>query len=168
MGYSVWKNLAGGLALVLGASTAFAEGPPVGCYKRDYSDVHLAKHPTQVVDEISLRVYDDGHNNILADMFVTFADQGHVAGSWIAGKTTDQFLLCFDYEGRSGCAVECDGGNFFVSSETSDSLTIETSRLMVGPTDDCSGEIDLAEVPGQLVKYRLMKAEPGACRKLGE
>ncbi len=151
----------------LGAGTAVAEGPDVGCYARDYSSAHLAKQPAQVVEQMALRVYEDELGNRLADMEVTFANQGHVANGMFAGQTLNQFLLCFDYQGRAGCAVECDGGAFNVVRQKSDSITIETDLLMVGDTGECGGAVDLAEVPGKAVRYRLNRVGASRCEGLG-
>ena len=152
------------LSMLISASSAMAEGPPTGCYTRDYSDAHLAKYPKQVVDRMSLLVYEDGNNNVLADMYVTFANQGHVKGTPYAGQTLYQFLLCFDVDGRSGCTVECDGGNFFVTKITDSSMTFKTHFMMIGDSaDTCGGPVDLAEEPGVGVSYRLNRVDPGQC-----
>ncbi|MCP4825117.1 MAG: hypothetical protein GY892_13530 [Shimia sp.] len=145
------------------AGPVSAEGPTEGCYVRDYSTAHLAGQPAQVVDWMQMWVYSDQNQNKLANMRVGFTDQGHVANSKHAGKVLDQFLLCFDYEGRKGCTVECDGGNFFITRDTGDAIIIETSYLTVGETDGCGGAVDLAEVPGKAVKYKLYRADARQC-----
>ncbi len=148
---------------VLLAGPVLAEGPAEGCYVRDYSAAHLAGQPAQVVDWMQLWVYSDENRNKLANMLVGFTNQGHVANTKHAGQVLDQFLLCFDYDGRKGCTVECDGGNFFVTRDTGDAITIETSYLTVGYTDSCGGAVDLAEKPGQPVKYKLYRADARQC-----
>ena len=165
MGYCSKLTRSGvALTMLVAASVSMAEGPPLGCYTRDYSDAHLAKNPKQVVDRMSLLVYEDGNNNVLADMYVTFADQGHVKGTRHAGQTLDQFLLCFDFEGRAGCTVECDGGNFFVTKLTDSSMTFKTHYMMIGDdAGSCGGAVDLAEEPGVGVSYRLNRVDPGQC-----
>ncbi len=145
------------------AGPALAEGPDAGCYVRDYSDAHLAQSPAQVVDWMQLWVYEDENSNKLANMLVGFANQGHVAGTKHAGQVLDQFLLCFDYDSRKGCTVECDGGNFFVTRDTGEAMTIETDYLMVGATDSCGGAVDLAEKPGKAVKYKLNRVAAHQC-----
>lgn len=151
------------LSGVMLAGPVFAEGPPEGCYVRDYSDAHLAGQPAQVVDWMQLWIYSDENQNKLANMLVGFTKQGHVRGTKHAGQVLDQFLLCFDSGGRKGCTVECDGGNFFVTRDSGDAMTIETSFLMVGETDSCGGAVDLAEVPGRAVKYKLFRADAQQC-----
>ncbi|MCH2066371.1 hypothetical protein [Shimia sp.] len=151
------------LSGALMAGPVLAEGPPEGCYVRDYTDAHLAGQPAQVVDWMQLWIYSDENQNKLANMLVGFTNQGHVAGTQHAGQVLDQFLLCFDSGGRKGCTVECDGGNFFVTRDSGDAMTIETSYLMVGETDSCGGAVDLAEVPGKAVKYKLFRADAQRC-----
>ncbi|WP_299419441.1 hypothetical protein [uncultured Shimia sp.] len=158
---SVFKNVL--LSGALMAGPALAEGPPEGCYVRDYSDAHLAGQTAQVVDWMQLWIYSDENQNKLANMLVGFTNQGHVAGTQHAGQVMDQFLLCFDSGGRKGCTVECDGGNFFVTRDSGDAMTIETRYLMVGETDSCGGAVDLAEVPGKAVKYKLFRADAQRC-----
>ncbi len=145
------------------AGPVWADGPDAGCYVRDYSDAHLAGQPAQVVDWMQLWIYQDDNQNKLANMLVGFSNQGHVASTKHAGQVLDQFLLCFDYDGRQGCTVECDGGNFFVTRETGDAMTIETDYLMVGETDSCGGAVDLAEVPGKAVRYKLNRVVASQC-----
>lgn len=151
------------LSGVLVAGPVLAEGPPEGCYVRDYSDAHLAGQPAQVVDWMQLWIYSDENQNKLANMLVGFTKQGHVAGTQHAGQVLDQFLLCFDSGGRTGCTVECDGGNFFVTRDSGDAMTVETHYLMVGETDSCGGAVDLAEQPGKPVKYKLFRADAKHC-----
>ncbi|WP_294220947.1 hypothetical protein [uncultured Shimia sp.] len=159
------KVLIRSLALsgVMLAGPVLAEGPDAGCYVRDYSDAHLAGQPAQVVDWMQLWIYQDDNQNKLANMLVGFSNQGHVAGTEHAGQVLDQFLLCFDYDGRKGCAVECDGGNFYVARDTGEAMTIETDNLWVGETDSCGGAVDLAEVPGKPVKYKLNRVAAHQC-----
>lgn len=154
--------------VALGAGGALAEGPYVGCYARDYSAAHLEKYPAQVVQGVVMRVYEDELGNRLVDMDVTFARQGHVAGTPFAGQTLNQFLLCFDSRGRAGCAVECDGGSFSVVKDTAEAMTFETEFLLVGDNEECGGAVDMAEVPGQAVRYRLNKVAAAQCDGLGQ
>ncbi|TCL09930.1 hypothetical protein BXY66_1997 [Shimia isoporae] len=162
------KRTALSVLFVALGSSVLAEGPDAGCYARDYSAAHLAKHPKQVVDDVVLWIYEDELGNKLADMDVTFAKQGHVAASMFAGQTLNQFLLCFDSRGRAGCAVECDGGAFVVVKDTPEAMTIETEFLLVGDTEECGGAVDMAEVPGKAVRYRLNRVAASQCEGLGQ
>ncbi|MCP4818056.1 MAG: hypothetical protein GY883_02630 [Shimia sp.] len=150
-------------AAALGAGGAQAVGPELGCYTRDYSDAHLAKYPRQIVDWMTLWVHEDEDGHPMASMTVGFADQGHVAGTAFGGQMASQFLVCLDIEGVPACGVECDGGYFTVVKDSADSMTIETSYLMVGDVDSCGGAVDLAEVQGQAVRYKLNRVESGMC-----
>ena len=149
--------------VAFGAGVALAEGPQHGCYMRDYSEAHLAKHPTQIVDWMTLWVYEDEDRDTMANMTVGFARQGNVRGTVFAGETVSQALVCFDMDGVPGCGVECDGGYFTVERDQADGMTIETRYLLVGDTDECGGAVDLAEVEGQAVRYRLNRVDSGQC-----
>ena len=69
---------------------------------------------------------------------------------------------------HKGCSVECDGGSFYVARETSTKMTIATSTLWVGETEECGGAINLAEIPGQEVKYLLHRVDESFCLALVE
>ena len=149
---------------LLAATTAAAE-TPLGCFTRTYSDDHLAKNPAQIVRSMQVNITkDDGDaGQVFADMGVEFANQGRIAGRKTAGRFMDQFLICSDETRGFSCFVECDGGSFTVTRMTADSITIETSGLWVGNVDGCGGMEDIAEVPGQKMKYLLRVSDPLAC-----
>jgi len=151
------------LSVAMLAEPVMAQGVPEGCYVRDYSASHLAEQPAQVVDWMQLWVYSEEGFNRQANMLVGFSNQGHVAKTKHAGRVLDQYLSCFEYDGRRGCSVACDGGSFTVTRDAGDSMTIETRYLMVGETDTCGGAVDLAEKPGQSVKYKLYRADASQC-----
>lgn len=150
-------------AFLLMAGAAAAD--PLGCYVRTYSDDHLAKNPAQIVRSLSLNITkDDGDaGQVFADMNVEFANQGRLAGRKTAGRTMSSYLICWNDGATFGCSVECDGGGFVLTRQTSDSITIETSNLWVGAVEGCGGMEDLAELPGQPVKYLLRAADPLNC-----
>lgn len=161
MGISDQKE-AGALALCLmlapGVVAAFE-----GCYVRDYSDAHLAKHPAQVVDRITLDLYRQATGEVVAEMWVVTARQGHAARAGEGGKRFSQFLICWDDAGRPVCGVECDGGKMDITRLDANGLTFQTSYLLVGDAEACGGVVDLAERPGQPVSYRLDRVEPAVC-----
>lgn len=138
-----------------------------GCYTRAYSQAHLDAHPQQVVREMRLWVrVQNGVRDAIMD--VQFANQGHVATEGRGSPQARQVLSCFDLaDGTPFCGVECDGGGFVPVRQTDDSLTIELDYLLIGTTpgeeEVCGGEIDLAEVPGQTVRYRLNRADIAQC-----
>jgi len=142
---------------------AFAGGPRQGCFVRDYTDAHLARHPDQIVDRIALRIRKDDYGDIVADMRVLLARQGHVARSGHGGQSMEQFLFCWTEGKKTGCSVECDGGHFTITRDTGKVLTFRTDYLMVGDTDECGGAVDLAEIPGQAVSSRLDRASTAVC-----
>lgn len=160
------------LAATLIAGSVSAQDITRGCFERDYSSDHLASHPMQVVDDIKLRVYDDDYGNVIAEMLVLTADQGHVTQSGLGGQSFWQFLLCWDNGGLGGCAVECDGGNFEIEIDDGKVLQFVTDGLLVGDTDECGGPVNIAEVPavfepeyipGEPVSYRLYRTDDMAC-----
>ncbi len=110
-----------------------------------------------------MKIYDQGGARY-ARMLVSFANQGHVRRNGQGAQVLDQFLFCFDdAEGTASCAVECDGGSFRITRQDKTGLTFQTKYLMVGNTDDCGGLINLAELPGRAVKYRLNRVAPQMC-----
>ena len=155
------------------AGTASAQDITRGCFERDYTAEHLASHPLQVVDDIKLRFYDDEYGNVLAEMLVLTANQGHVAKDGLGGQTFWQFLLCWDNGGLGGCSVECDGGGFDIEIDDGNTLQFVTQGLWVGETDECGGAANIAEVPpryegdefipGEPVSYRLYRTDDTAC-----
>ena len=151
------------LCLAFAAGPARADGPEPGCFLRDYSDAHLARHPDQVADRMVMRVAVQSTGTTVADLWVTLANQGHVRRSGRGGHRLWQFLVCWSEGGRALCGVECDGGVMEVTRQDGKGLTFRTDYLLIGPTDQCGGEIDLAEVPGQAVSYRLNRVSGTVC-----
>jgi hypothetical protein len=143
------------------------EGPTPGCYQREYSQAHLDKHPNQVARSLTMMIQDhqDGEfTNRFAYLVVDFANQGHVKRDGHGAQRLDQSLICWTgADRRRGCSVECDGGSFYVTDETDSKMTIATEYLWIGDTEGCGGKIDLSEVPGQEVKYRLNRVDPLNC-----
>lgn len=153
-----------GTAILLAAAPAADADPAFGCYARDYSDAHLAKHPAQVVDEIILSLHSpETHNDIFGTMWVKTANQGHVRASGYANQVLMQTLICWRHNGALHCGVECDGGAFTVTKLNSKGLTFRTDNLMVGGSEGCTGPVDLAEIPGQPVSYRLNRVPDSVC-----
>ncbi len=156
------------LAILLLPASGWAGGYdwPQGCYAREYSDTHLVSQPNQVVAAIWLNFYHQQGNDFAALSVVT-SEQGHAAKSGLGNQFFDQFLICSD-PGRSGsdravCAVECDGGSFWIKAFDGKVLDIRTQYLMAGDTEGCGGAINLAEKPGQPVTYRLYRVDDAQC-----
>lgn len=151
------------IAALFLATPLHAEDLRPGCYYRDYSAQHLAAHPDQVVDWIKMVVEKDSYGDTVARMLVASANQGHAKLNTRGGRLFEQWLFCYKENGRTACAADCDGGRFFVTRQTRDSLTFETKYLMVGENEDCGGALDLAEIAGKSVKYRLDRVSDSAC-----
>lgn len=153
------------ISLLAWATGAAAQAAPEGCFARGYSDAHLAGHPAQVVREISVAFGDFGGDSLpWADVIVVTADQGHVAATGQGGGTYGQIARCsLRGTGRWACSAECDGGTLEIMALESDHLLLRTDYFLMGTGDDCGGEVDLAEVPGQRVSYRLERLPDSAC-----
>ncbi|MEP3278623.1 MAG: hypothetical protein ABJN26_18505 [Stappiaceae bacterium] len=160
-GFSAIGLIFGGMLI---AAPSFAKGAPEqGCYHRDYSRDHLKENPDQVVSAMRLKIYDSG-NERHAAMEVQFANQGHAGRDGHGNKQMKQYLVCFSNSGGAPtCGVECDGGQMRLVKQDGAGLTFETDYLMVGETEQCGGAVDLAEHPGQSVRYRLNRAGPNIC-----
>lgn len=157
-----WKRIAA-VAATLCAGPALAGGPDAGCYARSYSPAHLAKTPSQVVERMVMEVRRQGGGDVVAEMWVLLARQGHALKSGHGGQALHQVLTCWTEAAVPVCGVECDGGLFAVTRQDGQGLTLRTDRLMVGDTDGCGGTVDLAEVPGQAVSYRLNRVAQSVC-----
>ncbi|MEC7763953.1 MAG: hypothetical protein VX874_18765 [Pseudomonadota bacterium] len=135
----------------------------MGCYHRTYSEDHIASHPKQVVSALSVAFGIDEYDQYGASVWVNTTNGGHVKDTDLALRTFEQGLLCYDEGGRVMCAVECDGGFFEVTRDTGDSIDLTLTYLWVGDTEGCGGAVDIAEVSGEPVVYRLYKSQPEAC-----
>jgi len=138
---------------------------PQGCYVRDYSAEHLAKNPNQVVDRISVSFRQNAGDKV-AQMSVLTADQGHAGADGHGGQLFAQYLYCFAGNGGAKnwtCSVECDGGSMEITRVDGKILEFRTDYLLVGEIDECGGAVDLAEVVGQRVIYRLNRVADSQC-----
>lgn len=147
------------------ATQAAAQTAPEGCFARAYSEAHLARHPAQVVREISVAFGDFSGDSVpWADVIVVTADQGHAAASGQGGGTYGQIARCTLRDtGRWACSAECDGGTLEIMALDQDGLLLRTAYFLTGTGDDCGGEVDLAEVPDQPVSYKLQRLPDSAC-----
>ena len=146
------------------AATAQPSGPTLGCFERDYSTAHLAQNPRQIVARMVLNFEIDASGSTeIGRMAVWTANQGRLKGSANAGRRFDQFLICWNDETSARCAVECDGGSMRITRDSGKILQFSTSNLWVGETEGCGGAVDLAEIKGQTVSYRLNRADDALC-----
>lgn len=151
--------------IALIASPVFADQPDLGCYERVYSADHLKSHPEQVVSAIRMLVFDHKeYADRIASMEVLFANQGHVRAAGMGEQLLRQSLFCGqNSSGEGWCSVECDGGGFTVTKQDNSGITFRTDYLMVGDTEGCGGTIDMAEIPGKPVLYRLNRTSEAVC-----
>ncbi|MGJ8615447.1 MAG: hypothetical protein ACSHWS_01325 [Sulfitobacter sp.] len=144
-----------------------AAAEPEGCFARTYSDAHLAKHPAQVVREISMSFGDFAGDDVpWVDVEAEIADQGHARGTGQGGNTYGQIARCTDGgNSKTGwtCSVECDGGTMRIDRLDATSMLVSLEYFIMNTGDDCGGEVDLAEVPGQSVSYKLERQPDAAC-----
>ncbi len=154
--------LAGALAMFAGTAQANEIRP--GCYERFYSSGHLATHPDQHVAAVRMKVGEWATNVSRATSIeVVLANQGRVSGSRYAGRTLSQFMFCGTESRWDTCVVECDGGSLQVTKQTNSTMTFRTKYLLVGEVADCGGAVDLAEIPGRWVSYKLNRVSDAAC-----
>ncbi|WP_425099734.1 hypothetical protein [Tropicibacter sp. S64] len=163
------KKPAVAVLFMLCATMASAQEIRPGCYARVYAQSHLDANPAQVVREIRLSVGDWLSEVTRKGLIeVIAANQGHARMEGNAGRVLSQFLLCGTEADALLCQVECDGGFLQVTKQSGDSLTFRTRYLMVGETEECGGAMDLAEVPGQWVSYRLDRVPEAVCAGMGQ
>ncbi|SMX30275.1 hypothetical protein TRP8649_04418 [Pelagimonas phthalicica] len=155
------------LSAALAACGSFAAANDIrpGCYERIYSQSHLASHPDQHVAAIRMKV-GEWITNVSRDtrLEATFANQGQVRGTGAAGRTMAQFLFCGTEDSWDRCQAECDSGSLQVIKQSNSSMTFRTRYLMVGDAQSCGGYVDLAEIQGQWVSYRLNRVPDANCR----
>lgn len=151
------------IALALAWPTLAGADP--SCFVRDYDAAHLAKSPAQIVQSITVLLPDDPRRDGMR-LSASFADQGHVAGTPHSGQTLIQGLFCLTEDGPLRCGVECDGGLLTVTRQDAKVLEFQTDYLTMGDSEQCGGTVDLAEIPGQSVTYRLFKTDLARCDAL--
>lgn len=144
---------------------------PLGCYVRNYDAAHLAAHPAQIVQRFFLAIrYDAEYDTTSMPLAVTMADQGRARTEGFGGQSFDQSLYCFESGEGDGhrllCGVECDGGYFELLRADGETLDLRTSYVTVGDTGSCGGAVDMAEVIGQPVTYRLHRIDDALCDEI--
>ena len=154
-------------AIALAALSAPAAGQdvPRGCFARMYSAAHLAAHPDQVVDWITVNFLPDSYNpgQTVAQIRARMADQGHAGRQGIGGMVLSE--VASNWMQPLTFGVFCDGGAFEVIRHDGAELVIRTQYLRVA-TDGCNGEAiaaSLAERHDDLTIYRLDAAPDAVC-----
>ena len=156
-------RLALAAALICAATAAAADA--TRCFARDYSDDHLARNPAQVVRAMRLLVPADPVREGIR-LSATLADQGHVAGTAMAGRTIPQGLFCLGGTDPLTCGVDCDGGVVTLDVRADGALHLRAEYLKVGDAETCGGTVSLLETEGVPVIYRLLPADPAECAGL--
>lgn len=149
-------------ALLAFSAPAGAQDVAAGCWARDYSAAHLAANPAQVVAAMRIVVPKAPRSDGLR-VAVTFSQQGHVAGTAMAGRRIAQGMFCLSDAGPLTCGIECDGGTAVFRPRADGALDLVTNYLLLGDPEECGGIVDLAEVSGQSVTYRLYPVDPDLC-----
>ena len=113
-----------GLAVWIGAATAFAQSlPPAGaqtCWGRVYTEAHMQANPDQTVREMRLTI-----DNRAGDGFIGFVLVAAMRGEWAQYWQTDGGCEQPAGAARPSCYVACDGGGFAVETEAGgDSLLL--------------------------------------------
>lgn len=130
-----------------------------GCYVREYSDAHLASHPTQHIKTLKIIVQTEGaidSDGEHVSVWALMANQGQAQRLGIGGQALHQSSFCGDYDGKLGCAVECDGGFLTIREASIDMLEFETSYFSLDRDGDCGqGLADLAETDAAPTTYKL-------------
>ena len=153
------------LALAMAIPLQAQSGPAQSCYARDYSAKHLAGQPKQVVDRINI-LFSEVGDDLFATMSVLTANQGHVRKSGNGGQWFKQYLLCYQNNNtKSGwsCDVDCNGGTMAITRNDGKILEFRTNFLLIGGAEACGGPVDLAEVKGTPVTYRLYRVADSEC-----
>jgi hypothetical protein len=153
-----------GTALV--AQTAAAM-PEQGCYEREYSVAEMSGNPGQVVRAIYLAVDRGPDMGFAARLYVNAAAQGHAVRDGFGGRALEQWFTCLDVAGVPVCDADCAGdGGFSVTRDMGGVLDLATGFLQVGDPRVCGWGMDLAEVAGVPVSYRLIRVQDSVCEGL--
>lgn len=149
---------------LLTPTPAQAQQVSPGCYQRTYTDAHLRSHPDQVVRSVRLWVGQWMTEVAREGMIeVVPANQGHARGEPWVGARLQQFLICGNEANSPRCQAECGAGSLEVREQGASGMLFRTRDLLVGTTGECGGVMDMAEIPGQWVSYRLNRVPDSAC-----
>lgn len=154
------KKLMLATVMIASAGSVFADT----CYRRAYSEDHLAKNPNQTVALIEMR-FTEGAENRQAFARVIFYDSSKV---WTNG------LYCWNEEPADDpgatmrCGVECDGGTFTVRPKGNDAVYLTTKGgFNVGgacPDGDDLLIRTVSDTGAEKTVYRLDKVNVESCQ----
>lgn len=112
------------LRVLLGACLTLGLVPVAeaqGCFRRDYSEAHLAQNPNQTVEMLEVLFLTDG--DLVAEVRARLRD---------GPETFRNTLYCWEPEDQPAapgtwiCGVECDGGTFSTRLNGEDSILLKT------------------------------------------
>ncbi len=122
-------------AFIVFMQPAFAQE---SCFKRIYTDSHLANNPNQTVRMMSIA---------FAGAARAAVDVGDSAGVNVqfrdSSRNYQAFMLCHPGQSPLWCGVECDGGGATIKWRSRDQILLTTSGFYVDA--DC-GEGEMREV----------------------
>lgn len=147
------------------------------CFGRVYDSKHLTQHPKQKVTSFQLarefspnphteyfpdtleelRERDGTDGRVAVSAYVRFRDRPGVFSN---------SLSCFQYEGKTHCGIDCDGGSFSLKPSGSSLLLENEGFVVVGGCGGTEEEMDnsVSVAPGQDDKtFRLDSKPVSAC-----
>jgi hypothetical protein len=131
-----------------------------GCFIRNYDQVHLAKHPNQLVTNVGLLIRDAKGNT--PPYKYTFVLQVRTRGRSQVMQTEG---LCKEGEASSlRCSVECDGGAINVSVRPS-YLMMHLDRIRMAACGKDMHGLDAEELSGGIDdrEFRIDRADNALC-----
>lgn len=145
------------LTITLGSTASAAESMQ-GCFIRNYSDAHLAKHPNQLVTSVRLFAR---RNDSREEFFLELKLRGRSESLSTAG-------ICLDQDSRSfHCFVDCNGGGINIRPQSSHVMMYLDQITMKKTCDMNPGDIEgNVVVSGGLDDrvFRIDRVNDAACR----
>jgi hypothetical protein len=136
------------------------------CFSRVYDSGHLASHKDQRVTQIGFRLAFVAERNDDGSIYESYRYQltARLHGQAKAATASGE---CGEFDGRSFCGVECDGGGVYVVPRPDGSLLVEFGdsrgiRMTAGCGDDEDDFVMLE--PGKDDKaFRLSRVPDDQC-----
>ncbi len=153
------------------ATPVLGDTLPEGCFQSSYDLGHLAAHPDQGVEELTLWI---GRDAEISDQDVFFwiaarmADQGQGARDGVVGQLMNEAGYC--RATPPGCAPDGDGGSFDITHQNDTGIRIETSGMRLvgdgyddGGYDNTGHVTGLNETIGGRTRYDLDRVDAAIC-----
>lgn len=159
------------------AGSAFAQSKPPGhwplpegCYIRNYSADHVAKHPMQVVKEIRVR-FHLWERDPYASIRLKTTNQGHVRQHSQGGQIFEEGSECVLEPWPEGlgapvgwtCHSLMNSGGIYLQKFDDAALLFKTKKFILGEGESFVGAMDLAEQPDKWVTYKLFRVNDAEC-----